>query len=127
MKLSTQRMWLKVPIVLEAAKKGKDTSMYSDESVKNKESDIVTLQVIQGCLLLQNKFKMIENIDKPALSALWPNKKGMSVVLDLRLTLNVVQNLVDFSIMVLLYISLYTIRNSKCSIIEYWFRRIKRK
>ena len=26
---------------------------------------------------------MIENIDKPALSALWPNKKGMSVVLDL--------------------------------------------
>ena len=26
---------------------------------------------------------MIENIDKPALSALWPNKKGMNVVLDL--------------------------------------------
>ena len=33
---------------------------------------------------------MIENIDKPALSALWPNKKGMSVVLDLELILNVV-------------------------------------
>ena len=31
---------------------------------------------------------MIENIDKPALSALWPNKIGMSVVLDLVQILN---------------------------------------
>ena len=38
-----------------------------------------------GALLVVSKLnlKMIENIDKPALSALWPNKKGMSVVLDL--------------------------------------------
>ena len=43
---------------------------------------------------------MIENIDKPALSALWPNKKGMSVVLDLGANIECNdKNLIDFAIM----------------------------
>ena len=43
---------------------------------------------------------MIENIDKPALSALWPSKKGMSVVLDLGANIECSsKNLIDFSIM----------------------------
>ena len=43
---------------------------------------------------------MIENIDKPALSALWPNKVGMSVVLDLGANIECNEkNLIDFSIM----------------------------
>ena len=43
---------------------------------------------------------MIENIDKPALSALWPNKIGMSVVLDLGANIECNEkNLIDFSIM----------------------------
>ena len=43
---------------------------------------------------------MIENIDKPALSALWPNKIGMNVVLDLNANIECSsKNLVDFSIM----------------------------
>jgi glycerol-3-phosphate acyltransferase PlsX len=52
---------------------------------------------------------MIENIDKPALSALWPNKKGMSVVLDLGANIECSsKNLMDFSIMgASLYTSLY--------------------
>ena len=52
---------------------------------------------------------MIENIDKPALSALWPNKNGMSVVLDLGANIECsAKNLVDFSIMgASLYKSLY--------------------
>ena len=52
---------------------------------------------------------MIENIDKPALSALWPNKNGMSVVLDLGANIECsAKNLVDFSIMgSSLYKSLY--------------------
>ena len=68
---------------LEAAKRGKDTSMWlAIESVKNKESDIVISAGNTGALLVVAKLnlKMIESIDKPALSALWPNKKGMSVV-----------------------------------------------
>ena len=68
---------------LEAAKRGKDTSMWlAIESVKKKEADVVISAGNTGALLVISKLnlKMIENIDKPALSALWPNKKGMSVV-----------------------------------------------
>ena len=97
---------------LEAAKRGKDTSMWlSIDSVKRKESDIVISAGNTGALLVIAKLnlKMIENIDKPALSALWPNKKGMSVVLDLGANIECsTKNLVDFSIMgASLYKSLY--------------------
>ena len=64
---------------LEAAKRGKKTSMWlAIESVKNKKSDIVVSAGNTGALLVIAKLnlKMIENIDKPALAALWPNKKG---------------------------------------------------
>ena len=97
---------------LEAAKKGKNTSMWlSIESVKKKETDIVISAGNTGALLVIAKLnlKMIENIDKPALSALWPNKVGMSVVLDLGANIECSsKNLVDFSIMgASLYKSLY--------------------
>ena len=97
---------------LEAAKKGKKTSMWlAIESVKKKESDIVISAGNTGALLVISKLnlKMIENIDKPALSALWPNKKGMSVVLDLGANIECSsKNLLDFSIMgASLYKSLY--------------------
>ena len=98
---------------LEAAKRGKQTSMWlAIESVKKKESDIVISAGNTGALLVIAKLnlKMIENIDKPALSALWPNKKGMSVVLDLGANIDCSsKNLVDFSIMgASLYRSLYS-------------------
>ncbi len=97
---------------LEAAKRGKDTSMWlAVESVKNKEADIVISAGNTGALLVISKLnlKMIENIDKPALSALWPNKNGMSVVLDLGANIECSsKNLFDFSIMgASLYTSLY--------------------
>ena len=97
---------------LEAAKRGKDTSMWlAIQSVKNKETDIVVSAGNTGALLVISKLnlKMIENIDKPALSALWPNKKGMSVVLDLGANIECSsKNLLDFSIMgASLYTSLY--------------------
>ena len=44
--------------------------------------------------------KMINNIDKPALSALWPNKNGMNIVLDLGANIECSEkNLIDFSLM----------------------------
>ena len=97
---------------LEGAKRGKDTSMWlAIQSVKNKDSDIVVSAGNTGALLVISKLnlKMIENIDKPALSALWPNKKGMSVVLDLGANIECSsKNLLDFSIMgASLYTSLY--------------------
>jgi glycerol-3-phosphate acyltransferase PlsX len=97
---------------LEGAKRGKNTSMWlAIESVKKKEADIVVSAGNTGALLVISKLnlKMIENIDKPALSALWPNKKGMSVVLDLGANIECSsKNLSDFSIMgAALYNSLY--------------------
>ena len=97
---------------LEGAKRGKDTSMWlAIQSVKDKEADIVISAGNTGALLVVSKLnlKMIENIDKPALSALWPNKKGMSVVLDLGANIECSsKNLLDFSIMgASLYTSLY--------------------
>ena len=97
---------------LEGAKRGKETSMWlAIKSVKDKESDIIISAGNTGALLVVSKLnlKMIENIDKPALSALWPNKKGMSVVLDLGANIECSsKNLLDFSIMgASLYTSLY--------------------
>ena len=97
---------------LEGAKRGKDTSMWlAIQSVKDKQADIVISAGNTGALLVVSKLnlKMIENIDKPALSALWPNKKGMSVVLDLGANIECSsKNLLDFSIMgASLYTSLY--------------------
>jgi len=88
---------------LEGAKRGKYTSMWlAIQSVKEKKSDVVISAGNTGALLVISKLnlKMIENIDKPALSALWPNKKNMSVVLDLGANIECSpKNLIDFSIM----------------------------
>ena len=86
-----------------AAKRGKNTSMWlAIESVKNNLSDIIISAGNTGALLVIAKMNlsMIENIDKPALSGLWPSKKGMSVVLDLGANIECSdKNLIDFSIM----------------------------
>ena len=88
---------------LSAAKKGKDTSLWlAIESIKNNEAHAIISAGNTGALFLISKLnlKMIENIDKPALSALWPSKKGMNVVLDLGANIECnKKNLIDFSIM----------------------------
>jgi len=108
---------------LEAAKRGKKTSMWlAIESVKNKKSDVVISAGNTGALLVISKLnlKMIENIDKPALSALWPNKTGMSVVLDLGANIECSsKNLIDFSIMgSSLFKSLYPNDNAKVALLN---------
>ena len=86
-----------------AAKRGKSTSMWlAIESVKQKFSDIVISAGNTAALLVIAKLnlKMIENIDKPALSGLWPSKKRMSVVLDLGANIDCSdKNLIDFAVM----------------------------
>ena len=110
--IHTENFVLSTDSPLEAAKKGKDTSMWlAIESVKKKEADIVISAGNTGALLVIAKLnlKMIQDIDKPALSALWPNKNGMSVVLDLGANIECSsKSLFDFSIMgASLYTSLY--------------------
>ena len=88
---------------LGGAKRGKNTSMWmAIDSVKNKKSDVVISAGNTGALFVIAKLnlKMIDNIDKPALSGLWPTKKGMSVVLDLGANIECSdKNLIDFAIM----------------------------
>ena len=115
---------------LEGAKRGKDTSMWlAVESVKNKEADIVISAGNTGALLVISKLnlKMIENIDKPALSALWPNKKGMSVVLDLGANIECnPKNLSDFTIMgASLYKSLYPTEIPKVALLNIGTEELK--
>ena len=115
---------------LEAAKRGKKTSMWlSIESVKKKETDIVISAGNTGALLVIAKLnlKMLENIDRPALSALWPNKKGMSVVLDLGANIECSsKNLTDFAIMgASLYKSLYPNDISKVALLNIGSEELK--
>ena len=110
--IHTEKSVLSTDSPLEAAKRGKNTSMWlAIESVKKREADIIISAGNTGALLVIAKLnlKMIDNIDKPALSALWPNKKGMSVVLDLGANIECSsKNLFDFSVMgASLYTSLY--------------------
>ncbi len=88
---------------LSAAKKGKDTSLWlAMESLKKGESNSVVSAGNTGALFVIAKLNldMITNIDKPALSALWPNRNGLNVVLDLGANIECNEkNLIDFSIM----------------------------
>ena len=128
--IHTENMVKSTDSPLEAAKRGKDTSMWlAINSVKNKEADIVISAGNTGALLVISKLnlKMIENIDKPALSALWPNKKGMSVVLDLGANIECnSKNLVDFSIMgASLYKSLYPNNTPKIALLNIGSEELK--
>lgn len=88
---------------LSAAKRGKNTSLWlAIESVKNEKAHAIVSAGNTGALFLISKLnlKMIDNIDKPALAALWPSKRGMNVVLDLGANIDCnTKNLLDFSIM----------------------------
>ncbi len=115
---------------LMAAKKGKDTSMWlSIESVKEKNSDIIISAGNTGALFVIAKLnlKMIDNIDKPALSALWPNKNGMNVVLDLGANIECNEkNLTDFSLMgAALHNALFPSEKSKVALLNIGSEELK--
>ena len=117
---------------LTAAKRGKNTSMWlSIESVKNKTSNIVLSAGNTGALFVIAKLnlKMIENIDKPALSGLWPNKMGMNIVLDLGANIECNEkNLKDFSIMgAALHKSLFPDEVAKVALLNIGSEEIKGK
>ena len=115
---------------LGAAKRGKNTSMWLDvESVKVKKADIVISAGNTGALLVIAKLnlKMIENIDKPALAGLWPNKNGTNIVLDLGASIDCSEkNLVDFGIMgSALFKALFPNEESKVAILNIGSEEIK--
>ena len=115
---------------LTAAKKGKDTSMWlSVESLKNNNSDAIISAGNTGALFVIAKLnlKMIDKIEKPALSALWPNKNSMNVVLDLGANIECNEkNLVDFSLMgSALHKSLFENEDAKVALLNIGSEEIK--
>ena len=108
---------------LSAAKKGKDTSMWlSIESLKNNEADAIVSAGNTGALFVIAKLNlnMIENIDKPALSGLWPNNYGLNIVLDLGANIECSEkNLIDFSLMgSALYRALFNNETAKVALLN---------
>ena len=126
----TTKKILDIDSPLTAAKKGKDTSMWlTIQSLKNNQSDVAISAGNTGALFVISKLnlKMIENIDKPALSALWPNKKNFNVVLDLGANIECSdKNLVDFSIMgSSLFKSLYPNDNPEVALLNVGSEELK--
>jgi len=110
--------------------KNKKTSMWlAVESLKNKESNIVISAGNTGALFVIAKLnlEMIDKIDKPALSGLWPNRIGMNVVLDLGANIECNEkNLFDFSIMgSSLFKSLFPNEESKVALLNIGSEEIK--
>ena len=86
---------------LTAVKNSKNTSMWNciQHQLEGK-SDISLSAGNTGVLLVISRMilKMMNEVSKPALAGLWPNKNGMNVVLDLGANIECNdQNLVDFA------------------------------
>ena len=86
---------------LTAIKNSKNTSMWNCiQSQLNGSSDISLSAGNTGVLLVISRMilKMMSEVNKPALAGLWPNQKGMNVVLDLGANIECSDdNLVDFA------------------------------
>ena len=86
---------------LTAIKSSKNTSMWNCINHQlEKKSDISLSAGNTGVLLVISRMilKMINEVSKPALAGLWPNKKGMNIVLDLGANIECNdQNLIDFA------------------------------
>jgi|TARA_B100001105_G_scaffold58149_1_gene44566 glycerol-3-phosphate acyltransferase PlsX len=82
---------------------GKESSMWSSiESVSRGESEAVLSAGNTGALMALSKIilKTVSGIERPAITALWPNPEGDTVVLDLGANVDVSPNqLVQFGIM----------------------------
>ena len=86
---------------MTAVKNSKNTSMWN--CIKHQldgKSDISLSAGNTGVLLVISRMilKMMNEVNKPALAGLWPNKNGMNVVLDLGANIECnEQNLIDFA------------------------------
>ena len=113
-----------------AVKNSKNTSMWN--CIKHQldgKSDISLSAGNTGVLLVISRMilKMMNDLSKPALAGLWPNKNGMNVVLDLGANIECNdQNLVDFAKLgSALYKSLYPKDKPKVSLLNVGSEEIK--
>ena len=115
---------------LTAVKSSRNSSMWNAvNSQIRSESDISLSAGNTGVLLVISKMilKTINGVSKPALAALWPNTKGMNVVLDLGANIECDdKNLIEFSEMgSALYKSLFPSDTPKVALLNIGSEEIK--
>tara|TARA_B100001564_G_C20595883_1_gene650200 strand:+ start:152 stop:1189 length:1038 start_codon:yes stop_codon:yes gene_type:complete len=115
---------------LTAIKNSKDSSMWNSiNSQLLDNSDISLSAGNTGVLFVVSRMllKTMDQINKPALAGLWPNKNGMNVVLDLGANVECDENnLVDFSEMgSALYKALFPNETPKVSLLNIGSEQIK--
>ena len=115
---------------ITAIKNSKNTSMWNCiQHQLDGKSDISLSAGNTGVLLVISRMilKMMDEVSKPALAGLWPNKNGMNVVLDLGANIECNdQNLVDFAELgSALFKSLYPNNKPKVSLLNIGSEEIK--
>ena len=115
---------------LSAIKNSKNSSMWNCINHQlEKKSDISLSAGNTGVLLVISRLilKMIDKVSKPALAGLWPNQKGMNIVLDLGANIECnEQNLIDFAELgSALYKSLFPKDKPKVSLLNVGSEEIK--
>ena len=115
---------------LTAIKNSKNTSMWRSINAQIEgDADISLSAGNTGVLLVISRMilKMMNNVRKPALAGLWPNKNGMNVVLDLGANIECDEyNLIEFAEMgSALFKSLYHNEKSLVSLLNVGSEEIK--
>src|SRR5579862_3679305 len=87
----------------QVLRRGRNTSMWrAVESVANKEAEVAISAGNTGALMALSMFQLgvLEGISRPAIAAIWPTKRGQSVVLDVGANVSSdAEQLVDFAVM----------------------------
>jgi glycerol-3-phosphate acyltransferase PlsX len=87
----------------QALRRGRNTSMWrAIEAVSKKEAEVVVSAGNTGALMAMSMFQLrtIPGIDRPAIAAVFPTKRGQSVVLDVGANVQCdATQLVDFAVM----------------------------
>ena len=115
---------------MTAVKNSKNTSMWNCiKSQTDGNADISLSAGNTGVLLVISRMilKMMDKVSKPALAGLWPNQKGMNVVLDLGANIECNdKNLIDFAELgSALYKSLFPEDKPKVSLLNVGSEEIK--
>lgn len=88
---------------MHVLRRGRDTSMWrAVETVAKQDADVVVSCGNTGALMAVSKMqlKMIEGVDRPAVTAIWPTLRGRTVVLDVGANVEADEKqLVQFAIM----------------------------
>jgi phosphate acyltransferase len=87
----------------QVVRRGRNTSMWrAIESLQKNEAQVAISAGNTGALMAVSMFQLrtLDGIDRPAIAALWPTRKGQCVVLDVGANVESdAQQLVDFAIM----------------------------